>query len=66
MQQQRTQSISKALFQLLVLGILVPAALIWAIGHVTAKSAVAELWQELSQDQCFRLKLTAVQIVANF
>ncbi|MDJ0975765.1 MAG: adenylate/guanylate cyclase domain-containing protein [Planctomycetota bacterium] len=46
----RTQSISRALFQLLVLGILVPAALIWGIGHFTARAAVTELWSELSEE----------------
>lgn len=48
--QQRTQSISRALLYLLVVGILVPAALIWAIGHATARSAVGTLWDGLAAE----------------
>ncbi len=47
---QRTHSISRALVQILVLGILVPAALIWFIGRMSARSAVTELWDELSRE----------------
>lgn len=48
--QERTHSIGRALMQILVLGILVPAALIWSVGHISARSAVKELWEELSHE----------------
>ena len=45
-----TYSIGRTLFQILLFGILVPAGLIWALGHVTARSAVTSLWNSLSKE----------------
>jgi len=49
-QRRRPHSFGRALFQILVLGILVPAGMIWAVGHVTARAAVTYLWDGLSRE----------------
>jgi adenylate cyclase len=45
----KTASIRRALLQVLVLGIVLPAALVWGVGHLTAQAAVTVLWDGLSR-----------------
>ncbi len=44
----RTHSFGRALFQILVLGILLPAGIIWGVGQITAHAAITYLWGGLS------------------
>ena len=45
-----THSFGRALFQILVLGILLPTGLIWAVGQVTTRAAIGYLWDGLSAE----------------
>ncbi|MCK5802907.1 MAG: hypothetical protein KAI66_08745 [Lentisphaeria bacterium] len=47
---KRHHSFGRALFQILVLGIFLPAGMIWTVGHFTARAAVAFLWDGLSDE----------------
>jgi len=47
---KRTHSFGRALFQILVLGILLPTGLIWAVGQVTTRAAISFLWEGLSDE----------------
>ncbi len=46
----RTRSVGRTLLQILVFGILLPAALIWGLGHFTSREAVRLMWQGLSKE----------------
>ena len=47
---KRLMSIRRAFTQLLVLGVTLPALLIWAVGHWTADTAVNEMWEQLAEE----------------
>jgi len=47
---KRLLSIRRAFTQLLVIGVTLPALLIWAVGQWTSDAAVNDLWEQLSQE----------------
>ncbi len=49
-QRRRVHSFGRALFKILFFGIILPAGLIWAVGHLTAGAAVSYLWGGLSHE----------------
>ncbi|MDF1700234.1 MAG: adenylate/guanylate cyclase domain-containing protein [Planctomycetota bacterium] len=46
----RLPSIRRAFTTILVLGVTLPAVLIWGVGRMTAGEAVGELWEQLSHE----------------
>lgn len=49
-QPKRLLSIRRAFTQLLIVGVTLPALLIWGVGRWTSNAAVNELWQKLSHE----------------
>ena len=47
---KRLLSISRAFTQLLIIGVTLPALLIWVIGHWPSNAAVSDLWEHLSHE----------------